>query len=702
MSVPSTSRKTLVIRSLILAFVLSVPSAAPASAIQGGSTVSASSAPWLVAILSREANGDEYSCSGSVIAAKWILTAAHCVTDGADNSALSPSAIRVLAPGVSPDYAGAWERGVAPLDVYPNGLYTYYTDGFYPWADIALIELEQRLPGSSVIALDAPTAANPNQTKVRAYGWGVTNNSGTNAGRSARSVPLSVLASSGDATCREWTVQNDGQGPALICAGSNSRSAGVCSGDSGGPLVRTGRVPTQVGVTSFTGGSGECATYGEPGQFVRISSMRWWIDSVIGIDDLVASTGGTSTWPYFTSGDYLRDALAVGTTGNIMVLAGTDGEGGLHDSWAERVYGDVARQDLTFASAYNGTDRFAFNEIIGDATLLADGRPIWASTTEVGTSTVPMLYVTRADGSGTTYETWESGSGLAQKLLGSDYVNGWSISYPALASTASGGVIGVFEVWQGEYGSSDHIIVEWTSTGVLASTFGGDGWVRIGRPGVNESQYQAHLMADGRIAILGRFESSCAVWMVQRDGVLDSTWDDDGLRTFGSRGCIARGTVEDGSGGLFVVGADGAQNSTSNSSAFITHLSGTGGTDAGFGSSGYVWVKTAGVDYLMDVCKTPEGVLVAAGQSSASDRYNFLSGVGSLGLITVVSTTGKPTSTFGTKTYREFALGGQNEYFVSTECMSDGSVVIGGQSVLALSDNTDDLLSLILKINVKP
>ena len=104
----------------------------------------------------------------------------------------------------------------------------------------------------------------------------------------------------------------------------------------------------------------------------------------------------------------------------------------------------------------------------------------------------------------------------------------------------------------------------------------------------------------------------------------------------------------------------------------------------------------------MDVCKTPEGVLVAAGQSSASDRYNFLSGVGSLGLITVVSTTGKPTSTFGTKTYREFALGGQNDYFVSTECMSDGSVVIGGQSVLALSDGTDDLWSLILKINVKP
>lgn len=685
----------------LVAVALMLPGAAPVSAIQGGSAVSASSAPWLVAVLSREPNGDEFQCSGSVIADRWILTAAHCVTDSADNSALSPSAIRVLAPGVSPDYAGAWERGVAPVDVYPSGLYTYYTDGFYPWADIALVELEQRLPGSRVIALDAPTAANPNQTSVRAYGWGVTSNRGTPAGRSARSVPLKVLASSGDATCRGWTVENGGQGPALICAGSNSRSAGVCAGDSGGPLVRIGRVPTQVGITSFIGSSGECATYTEPGQFVRISSMRWWIDSIIGSDGLIARTEGTSTWPYFTAADYLRDALAVGTTGSIMILAGTDGEGGAMDSWAERVYGDVARQDMTFASAYEGIDSFAFNEIIRDATLLTDGRPIWASTVEVGTSTVPMLYVTRADGSGTTYETWESGSGLAQTFLGDDYVNGWSIDYPALAPTPGGGVIGVFEVWQGNYGTSDHIIAEWTSSGALANTFGGDGWVRIGRPGINESQYQTHLLADGRIAILGRYESSCAVWMVQRDGVLDSTWDGDGLRTFGSNGCIARGTVEDDAGGLFIAGADKAQNDTSDSSAFITHLNSTGGTDSGFGNSGYVWVKTAGVDYLIDICKTPDGVLVAAGQSSSSDRYNFLSGVGSLGVVVVVSTTGKPTSTFGTKTYREFALGGQNDYFVSTDCLSDESVVIGGQSILALDDGTADIVSLILKVNIK-
>lgn len=698
-------RKSLVIRSLILAFVLSVPSAAPASAIQGGSTVSASSAPWLVAVLSRESNGDEYQCSGSVIAARWVLTAAHCVTDGADNSALAPSAIRVLAPGVSPDYAGAWERGVAPVDVYPNGLYTYYSDGFYPWADIALIELEQRLPGSSAITLDAPTAVNPIRTSVRAYGWGVTNNRGTNAGSSARSVSLSILASSGDATCRQYTVQGDDHGPALICAGSNARSVGVCSGDSGGPLVRTGRVPMQVGVTSFGGGSGECTTYGLPGQFVRISSMRWWIDSTIGTEELIAETESTGTWPFYASADYLQDVIEVGSSGNVLLLGANPDDDGedWDESYAIRVFGDVARQDLSFASAYDGEDQFNFfDEYIQDASVLSDGRPIWSSTEWAGTSWIPIVNVTRADGSGETHETWDAGAGLMQKILGSDYVNSWNVDGRIIVPTSSGGAIVVYEIYQGESGTSDIVAVEWNSTGSLTSTFGGDGWARFGRAGLGENPYEAVAMADGRLAILGRYEDSCAVWMVKADGNLDTSWDSDGMRTFGSRGCIARGAELDGAGGLFVVGADVAQSLTSNSSAFITHLDQTGATDSTFGTSGYVWVRTAGVDYLIDICKTAGGLLVAAGQSSASSRRGYSSGIGSLGLLAVITAQGKRTSTFGTKIYREFALGGQNDYFVSTDCMSDGSVMIGGQSVLAKADDTEDLWSLMLKVNVKP
>lgn len=699
-----SSRTTLVVRSLILALILSVPSAAPASAIQGGTTVTASSAPWLVGVISRMPNGDENRCSGSVIAARWILTAAHCVTNVSNNSALSPSAIRVLAPGLSPDSAGAWERGVAPLDVYPSGLYTFYTDGFYPWADIALIELEAGISGTKSIRLDSPTASNPNGTPVRAYGWGMINTRGTSTGRLARSAPLKVLASSGDATCRQWTVNNDNQGPSLICAGSNLRSVGVCSGDSGGPLIKAGRIPVQIGITSFAGMSG-CATYNQPGQFVRIATMRWWIDSVIGKASVLSPTEGTDEWPYFAGAQYLFDAVEVGESGNILILGGHDDDDGANwmYSWAERVYGNVARHDLTFASEYNGRDQFNFfDETIGDANVLSDGRPIWATTETFGSSTVSLINVTQADGNGERYDIWESGTELAEKILGKEYSNGWRMSYPSLAPTADGGAVVVYEISQGNFGTADIVVAEWAVGGRLASSFGGDGWARFGAVGINERPYEVVLLADGRIAVLGSYEQSCAVWILKREGQLDTSWDQDGVKTFGSRGCIARSATEDENGGLFVVGADVAQTQTSNSSAFITHLNQSGALDTTFGVAGYVWARTPGVDYLMDICKTANGVLVAAGQSSASERRNHKSGVGSLGLLVVVSDSGKATSTFGTQTYREFALGGQNDYFVSTECLSNGSVGIGGQSIIGKGDGTDDLWSFILKINVTP
>ena len=56
--------------------VTSAASAAPAGPqpIIGGGTVS--SAPWAAAVLS---NGS-FTCSGSVIAAQWVLTARHCIS----------------------------------------------------------------------------------------------------------------------------------------------------------------------------------------------------------------------------------------------------------------------------------------------------------------------------------------------------------------------------------------------------------------------------------------------------------------------------------------------------------------------------------------------------------------------------------------------------------------------------------------------
>ena len=699
MASPATSRKALVIRSLILAFVLSVPSATPASAIQGGSTVSAASAPWLVAVLSRDKNGQEFICSGSVIAAKWILTAAHCVTEEADNSALSPSEIRVLGPGKSPDIAGAWERGIVPLAIYPSFLYTY-TEDWYPWADIALIELDQTVPGAKILKLDAPTAKHAAGTNVRAYGWGVINNSQANAGSSARTVPLKVLANSGDATCRKWTVSESNQGPSLVCAGSTNSQAAICAGDSGGPLVKSGRVPVQIGITSFAGGKA-CATYNLPGQFVRISTMRWWIDSIMGRSSVISQTPGDYPWLYYSAAKYLWDVKAYGSS--ILMLASNQDGDEREAAWAEKIFANSARQDFSFAAARNGIDRLSLlqDESVQDAALLSDGRPIWSTAETVGDSVLPNLFSTSADGEG-TYTDWFSGSALAERILGPGYVNGWTFDGRQLIATESGGALVAYEIYQGTTGDSDIAVVEWDSTGQLSTSFGGDGWHRFGESGLKESALDVVLMADGSIAVLGLEERSCAVWKISRSGQPDNTWGTNGKAKFGNRDCIARGATSDASNGLYVVGADFAATSQSNSSAFLTHLAGSGVVDKKFGVNGYVRVDTVGVDYLLDVCTTPNGRIVAVGQTSASSRRSYEGGVGSVGLVVIVDQNGKRTlKNLSGTTNVQLALGGQNDYFVSADCLSDSTVVVGGQSIILDYDEKTVAFSVAVKMQIR-
>src|SRR4051812_21631239 len=79
----------------------------PVNVVGGNIVTSPEEAPWSAFITAAGASGTSL-CSGSIIAADRVLTAAHCVLDGAQP--LAPGAFSVVAGIVDGRLGGDWSR----------------------------------------------------------------------------------------------------------------------------------------------------------------------------------------------------------------------------------------------------------------------------------------------------------------------------------------------------------------------------------------------------------------------------------------------------------------------------------------------------------------------------------------------------------------------------------------------------------------
>ncbi|EWM11190.1 hydrolase [Kutzneria sp. 744] len=214
------------------------PAAASASPnIIGGTQVS--SAPWGAQIYwnSGGSEFDGFECSGTIIAAQWVVTAHHCQ---------SSSGMHVKIGNVNFDQG----TNVAVDRQYtsPNG-------------DIALLHLATAVQTSYMpLASADPPTGSTNQI----YGWGRTLN---------QSPPASVLRT---ANVRVTGRSTDAYGGRAIA--SQGVNGAAWHGDSGGPEVYNG---AEVGVASTAGNSGS-NTHGTQ-NYASIASSRSWIRSTTGV-----------------------------------------------------------------------------------------------------------------------------------------------------------------------------------------------------------------------------------------------------------------------------------------------------------------------------------------------------------------------------------------------------------------------------------
>ncbi|MBQ1014785.1 trypsin-like serine protease, partial [Micromonospora sp. M51] len=197
-------RPLLAVLSTALVGALGVTSAASAAPVSpliiGGSTVS--SAPWAAAVLS---NGS-FTCSGSVIAAQWVLTARHCIS--------GTMSVRI----------GSVNRTSGGVTRTVSATYTRY--------DLALMRLSSTVSTSAVsLASSNPPINSTNSI----YGWGMTCYSGCSASTQLKTASVRVTSNS---------VTDAYGGQAIRSTRINGNA---WRGDAGGPQFYNGQ---QVGVAS--------------------------------------------------------------------------------------------------------------------------------------------------------------------------------------------------------------------------------------------------------------------------------------------------------------------------------------------------------------------------------------------------------------------------------------------------------------------
>ncbi|MDP6452813.1 MAG: trypsin-like serine protease [SAR202 cluster bacterium] len=242
---------------------------APSSKIVGGQEADVGEWPWQILM------GPNFTCGGSILSSRWIVTAAHCVTSSSLVDAV-PAELEVAAGIHNRSDAGQRSAPEAVL-LHPN-----YNGGAGNGSDIALLYLPSDLTlgtstnaqAISMITTSDSALVTPGTTST-VTGWGTTASGGT-VSQKLLEVELPIVTNT---TCDGvYGLIID----SMVCAGGTpSGGTDSCQGDSGGPLVVQdgGSGWKLLGVVSF--GTG-CADPNVPGVYTRVSSFATDINTLTG------------------------------------------------------------------------------------------------------------------------------------------------------------------------------------------------------------------------------------------------------------------------------------------------------------------------------------------------------------------------------------------------------------------------------------
>jgi hypothetical protein len=240
------------------------------ASIVGGKTGSIASFPWLAYVQYR-GPVDKFSCGGTVVAPRLVLTAAHCVLTGTGRLTTASNFAVLTGLGdlrqATPDRVTA----VSQVLVFPE------------------FELSRVLHDAALLVLASPVAVPPlamatagdggllaGGTPIAIAGWGLTSVEPPRLPPVLRQGESVVQSASSCRRALRETIPTY-QPSSQVCV--RSTDAGLCNGDSGGPAVasRPDGTQVQIGIVSLKS-SIDCDPQA-PQVLARVDRVSSWVES---------------------------------------------------------------------------------------------------------------------------------------------------------------------------------------------------------------------------------------------------------------------------------------------------------------------------------------------------------------------------------------------------------------------------------------